>query len=126
MFIRSRRCAHEDDEVIRVPNWEHRHPTSAKSITFAAVPGALVDLCRSGSERRSAAWPHPSLVPLVDHAERDVGEQWRQNSTLRGAVIDSDELSFREDAGFQECSNETVHLRVCDATANALHQTMVV
>jgi hypothetical protein len=37
----------------------------------------------------------PTFVALLDRAERDVGEQRRDDSALRGAVVCAEELILR-------------------------------
>jgi hypothetical protein len=67
-----------------------------------------------------------TLVPFLDRAERDVRQQRRQDSTLGSAGICAGELIFRKNAGSQESSDESIHLRVSDAPAQPAHQLMVI
>jgi hypothetical protein len=69
---------------------------------------------------------NPSLVPLLDRAERDVGEQWRDHSALGRAGGRRKKETFFENSSAQELPHQFRHLQVADADANALHQQMVI
>lgn len=69
---------------------------------------------------------NPSLVPLLDRAERDVGEQRRDHSALGRAGGRRKKETFFEHPSAQELPYQFRHLQVADAGANALHQQMVI
>ena len=69
---------------------------------------------------------HPSLVAFLDCAERNVGEQRRDDPTLRSAVVRAQELIFRHDPGLKKPPEQLHHPSISDAQAQPIHQVMVI
>jgi hypothetical protein len=67
-----------------------------------------------------------TLVPFLDRTECNVGQQRRQDSTLRCAGGRPRQLLLGQDAGLQEGDEQPVHLQVGDPPANSIHQGMMV
>jgi hypothetical protein len=59
----------------------------------------------------------PSFVPLFNRAERDVGEQRRDNPALGRAGVRPQELLFGQCAGLQELPDQSRYLPVGYASA---------
>src|SRR6185436_5886839 len=70
--------------------------------------------------------PGVSRVPLVQHPEGDVGEQRREDPTLRRSGLAPSELLLGKDAGLEECQDKPAHLRVTYPSAEPHHQRVMV
>src|SRR5215831_18824849 len=68
----------------------------------------------------------PPLVPFLNRAERNVGQERRDDPTLWSPRRGAYQLLLGEDPGFQELHDQSSHLRICNATSNALHERVVV
>src|SRR5271165_3623339 len=68
----------------------------------------------------------PPLVSLLDDAEGDVRKQRRNHTTLRSAFVCRKEEAIRQNARLQELRNQPRNLTIDDASANPLHQLVVI
>jgi hypothetical protein len=71
---RTARCAHENDEVIGIPN-RVVYKLAPVSVMVTMTEGALLYLLRVGTKHSDAAGPHVAFVPLVNDAQGNVGEK---------------------------------------------------
>jgi hypothetical protein len=69
---------------------------------------------------------YPSLVPFLDCAKRNVGEQGRDDPALRSAVVRAQELIFRQNSSLKEPPDQLHHPSISDAQAQPVHQVMVI
>ena len=118
-------CTDEDDEVIRVPNGKQDR-LARRSISFAHLLGSfLYGHCISKRCRR-AAGPHVTLVPFLDRAERDVGQQRREDAALGGAGFARKNCSSARTPALRNATTSRFTFASADAAANPDHQRVMV
>ena len=69
---------------------------------------------------------HPPLISLFDNAQGDVGQQRRNDATLRRPGIGAPELLLCQGSGFQELHQQSIHRPVGTVPPDPLHQQMMV
>src|SRR5262249_22823205 len=106
---------HQENEVIRIPD-RHTHRSCLAPIVRPRTHRPELNRCWVGERSWPVARPDVTLVPFLDRGQRDVGQQGRQNATLRGSGLRSEELLLRQDPRLQEGENKSINLVVPDAT----------
>src|SRR6266851_5448573 len=107
---------YEDYEVVRVTNHLECRPTTSPIIE-SPVRRILWSL--SGGHR-------PPSISLVDGRQIDVGQQRRDDPTLRDSRDRVANRALDHDPGLQECVDEPEHLAVPDASSHTLHLNVMV
>ena len=105
----------EDDEIVCVAD----DPPSR--LAMDAAPAAQV------CGRHRPTRPPRLMQVLIEHRQRDVGQQRRQNATLRRAGVGVLVLAeFGEDPGLKERLDQQQHTLVLHSEAHPVHQGRVI
>jgi hypothetical protein len=108
---------HEDDKVVRVA-----HHVEARATTCVVGLQAVLR-----SRPILVTWiGNPALVSLVDGRQINIGQQWRDDTPLRGAGDRMSKTAFDHNVGFQEGEDEPPDLTVLDAASNPIHQHVMI